>query len=110
MINSKAAEIWTSPLVNSSAWQEAGIIFGGDWDGRIEQIAFYGGKGEERGSQLSLPQVIEPDITEERIKVRAKLLEMTPQPVVEDLGAYTRALVYHLYEIDEILVGKSQAK
>ena len=109
-INGKAAEIWTSPLVNSSEWQDAGIIFGGDWDGRIERIAFYGGKGEGRGPQLSLPQVIEPDTAAERIKVRAKLLEMTPQPVVEDLGAYTRALVYHLYEIDEILEGKSDAK
>ena len=104
------ADIWTSPLVNSSDWQEAGIIFGGEWDGRIERIAFYGGKGEGSAPQLQSTQIIEPETVEDRIKVRAKLLEMTPQPVVEDLGAYTRALVYHLYEIDEIIEGKCDAK
>ena len=110
MINGKAVDIWTSPLVNSSEWQEAGIIFGGEWDGRIERIAFYGGKGEGSAPQLPSTQIIEPETVEDRIKVRAKLLEMTPQPIVEDLGAYTRALVYHLYEIDEIIEGKCDAK
>ncbi len=112
LINGKRQEIWTSPLAFSSEWKEAGIVFGGDWDGRIEQVAFYGGVGQVSIPQLPLPGDIniKADKGEGGLKVRAKLLEVTPQPAVEELGAYTRALVYHLYEVDEIMEGESDAR
>ena len=110
VINGKVQEIWTSPLAISSEWQEAGISFGGDWDGRLEQVAFYGGAGQASVPQLPLSRDIKADKGEGRLKVRGKLLEITPQPAVDELGAYTRALVYHLYEVEEILEGVTDAK
>jgi len=59
---------------------------------------------------LPLSRDIKADKGEGRLKVRGKLLEITPQPAVDELGAYTRALVYHLYEAEEILEGVTDAK
>ncbi len=111
VINGKVQEIWTSPLDVSSNWQDAGIVFGGGWDGRLEQVAFYGSASGE----VSVPQLAglygkNADLGEDLLKVRGKLLEVTPRPAIDELGAYTRALVYHLYEIDDVVAGEFNAK
>ncbi|MCP4847757.1 MAG: hypothetical protein GY899_07420 [Verrucomicrobiaceae bacterium] len=111
VINGKVQEIWTSPLDASSNWKDAGIVFGGGWDGRLEQVAFYGSVSDE----VSVPQLaglygIKAVSGEDRLKIRGKLLEVTPRPAIDELGAYTRALVYHLYEIDDVLAGEFNAK
>lgn len=111
VINGKVEEIWTSPLDVRSNWQDAGIVFGGGWDGRLEQVAFYGSaSGEVSAPQLAGLHGIKPDPGEGRLKVRGKLVELTPRPAIDELGAYTRALVYHLYEVGDIVAGELNAK
>ena len=111
MINGKVEDIWTSPLHFKRDRQDVGITFGGGWDGRLEQVAFYG----NASGQVTVPQLagiadLKADPGEGRLRIRGKLLELTPRPEIGELGAYTRALVYHLYEIETVSGGAFNAK
>jgi hypothetical protein len=111
MINGKVEDILTSPLNFKRDRQDVGITFGGGWNGRLEQVAFYGNaSGQVTAPQLAGVAELKADPGAGRLRIRGKLLELTPRPGIGELGAYTRALVYHLYEIETVSGGEFNAK
>lgn len=77
------------------------LCFGGPWDGRLERLAIYAAAVDPGAFDDLAREAING-----RVKVVAKLLEKTRDPELKELGAYRRALVYYLYEIESVTGGE----
>jgi len=87
----------------------AGLTFGEGWDGALEGVSLVPGEIDdwrlERGAQYLMAK-LEDRKPVERIRLKAKLIEMTPDVPVAALDTYQRALLGYLYEVEEVLEGE----
>ncbi|MBS0264733.1 MAG: LamG domain-containing protein, partial [Planctomycetes bacterium] len=106
----------TSPRAPAdfSAWVEHPLVFGDEptgkhnWSGRLEAIALFDRAltAEEARRHYDLFSVrLDHRSTPERVRVRAKCLEVSPIPNPNTIVPYRRALVVNRYQVDKVLQG-----
>ena len=79
------------------------LVFGGGLDGTLENIAFYNRPitAEEAAADYAIIKAkIDQRKPVEQLKVKGKLVAMSPLPSLDNIAPYVRALVYYAYETD----------
>lgn len=91
-----------------------GLVIGdGKWDGHVEGVAIYNRalKNKEVAKSVSFWQAkTKSRKPAQRVKLRAKLVEMTEVRSVEELDTYRRALLAYTYQVEEVIEGKYEQK
>ena len=96
-------------------WDEHPLVFGSlmdhtqDWPGMIEHVAMYSRAlaPEEIAAHAKFYQAsLAGKKGAPIVRVRAKLVERSPQRDAKDLGAYRRDLVAYAYEVQQVVFGK----
>lgn len=104
---------------DASKWTTAALTLGAsldgndEWDGRLEGIAVYNraiGKDSCRARFLTAQRRLEGRAFLPVTKLNAKLIEITPNPTLQNIGEYHRALVAYLYEVGEVAQGDYKEK
>jgi len=100
-------------------WEVQHLLFGDewsdgrDWTGRLEGVSIYaravGPKEAALKHKLYAERLKGRKLAPE-IRLRAKLVNTTPTPGVEDLQDYARALVVYEYAVEKVLAGKCEHK
>ena len=88
----------------------AGMKIGdGKWEGTVEGVSVFGrGLTQEEVAKdfAALSAKTKERKPVKRLKLRAKLLEMTEVRGVEELNDYLRALLVYTYEVEEVVSGE----
>ena len=81
----------------------------GKWEGTVEGVSVFGrGLTQEEVAKdfAALSAKTKERKPVKRLKLRAKLLEMTEVRGVEELNDYLRALLVYTYEVEEVVSGE----
>jgi len=112
-INGKSTELLPDASAVASPEGDA-LIFGGDWSGGLLHVALYDqalsteevNLHAEAASifhhQLSMPPL--------RVRLQAKLVEVSSMPTPEGIDPYTSSLVVYVYEVEKVLSGEFSGK
>ena len=90
------------------------LAFGGGWNGGLLQVALYDRiiTAEEIAGNAHAAQarIATFPPAPQRVKVQAKLVEVSPMPTPEGISPYTGALVAYAYEVEKVLEGTLASK
>ena len=89
-----------------------GFTFGTGWAGAVEAVSIAPGRLDEARIEASwkyLQAKLKARDAIPRIRLKAKLVEMTADRPVEALDTYPRGLLGYLYEVEEVLEGSYEA-
>lgn len=95
-------------------WDAHPLVFGSlmdhsqNWPGMLENVAVYS-RALAPEEIIAHAKFYQQGLTKKQgaptVRVRAKLVEMSPQRDPKDLGAYRRDLVAYAYEVQQVLAG-----
>ncbi|MCF6312575.1 MAG: LamG domain-containing protein [Verrucomicrobiales bacterium] len=101
---------------NTQQVKEAGstlLLGDGAWRGSVEGLAVYSRSleaGEVAKDAAFWQTQAKSRKPASRVKLKAKLVEMTELRSVEELDTYRRALLFYTYEVEEVIEGKYEQK
>ncbi|NNE91450.1 MAG: hypothetical protein HKN23_07365 [Verrucomicrobiales bacterium] len=107
--NGNPVPVEGEPPVADMLAAQAGMTFGSNWNGKIEGVAIYASAltpEEIEGNYDYFSKTMAKREPIPRIKLRGKLVKMTPDRSPAELKQYERALLGYHYEVEEVLEGE----
>jgi hypothetical protein len=92
-----------------SAWAPERLVFGGDWAGRIENVAIYNraiSVDEAAKHCAASVAVLKDRKPAERLVIEARLVELAATPDPKTIAPYVRALVAGTYDVEKVVEGR----
>jgi hypothetical protein len=92
-----------------SAWAPERLVFGGDWAGRIENVAIYNRAipADEAGKHFAASVAgLKDRKPAERLVVEARLAELAATPDPKTIAPYVRALVVGTFDVEKVVEGR----
>lgn len=118
-IDGQALPVAASPPGNFSGWTEQQLVMGDEytgkynWSGRLEGIAIFNRAltPDEAARHYELFSArLDNRAAPDRLRVRAKCLEVSPIPDPNTIVPYRRALVVNRYLVEKILQGTFEGR
>jgi hypothetical protein len=118
-IDGKAVPLTAKVQGDFSGWTEQQLVFGDEytgkynWSGRLEGIAIFNRAltSEEATRQYDLFSArLDNRAPPERLRIRAKCLEISPIPDPNTIVPYRRALVVNRYHVEKVLRGSFEGR